>query len=228
MAGWNSLYTEDLWREWGNRPPLQLTLDWIDTLDRSELCRVFDMGCGLGRHTVVLAERGFEVIASDPSERAREATCDRVKERGLKATVNDAEMTSIPYPDEHFVGVLSIGVLEHNTKAGIEKALGEIHRALVPGGKVLASFLPRSRWLPKDDPKYDMIEDNTVRRWGPEQDLHHMVDEDEIRELFATFTIRWIKPQTETLEAHGNRLSSTELYVCAEKKNSQPVGRADG
>jgi SAM-dependent methyltransferase len=226
MAGWDDLYAGDVWREWGRRPPLQITLDWIDALDRRGPCRVLDMGCGVGRHTVLLAERGFAVVASDPSRRAREATCAQLKKRGLQATVIDADMTSIPYPDEHFAGVLSVGVLEHNTKEGIQEALAEIRRVLVPGGKVLASFLPRTRWLPRDDPEHDMVEDNTVRRWGPEQGIHHMVDEEEIRELFAAFSIRWVKRQTETFQAQGADLSSTGLFVSAEKGKSQQPDRA--
>jgi len=181
------------------------------------------MGCGLGRHTVLLADLGFEVIASDPSPRAREATREKLAHQGLKATVIDADMTSIPYPHEHFMGVLSIGVLEHNTKAGIEKALAEVHRVLAPGGRVLASFTPRARWLHKDDPKYDMIEDNTIRRWGPEQVLHHLVDERELGELFGAFAMKWMQPQTEIFTSHVVSLSSTE---CTSARRKGPPSNA--
>ena len=37
------------------------------TLRQSGAKRVYDMGCGLGRHTIMLAENGFSVVASDIS-----------------------------------------------------------------------------------------------------------------------------------------------------------------
>ena len=225
MTGWDDLYADEFWAKWADRPPLQITLDWFDSLRECGAKRVYDMGCGVGRHTVLLTERGFSVVASDISAPAREATRRKLESnrpispdisngpRHLAAEIIDADMTSIPYPDAYFDGVLSIGVMEHNTRAGIENAIAEIFRTLRPGGKVLASFCPRHRWMPKDDPKTDMIEDNTLRSYGPEKAIHHLVDEEELRGLFSRFVIRSISLQTEKFE----RGSSAELFISAEK-----------
>jgi ubiquinone/menaquinone biosynthesis C-methylase UbiE len=161
----------------------------------------------------LLAQRGFEVVASDTSARALLATKQKLQRAGLASQVVDADMTLIPFPDEHFDAVLATSVLEHNVRSGVEKAIAEIFRTLRPEGKVLASFCPRNRWISRDDPELEMIEDNTLKSYGPEEMLHHLVDEKELRELFAEFTILSIDRQEE--EWDGG--SSAELFISAQK-----------
>jgi len=210
---WDNLLADGLWSRWVDRPPLQITLDWIESLAKSKAKRVYDMGCGVGRHTLLLAQRGFEVAASDNSAQALLATKQKLQHAGLVAQIVDADMTLIPFPSEHFDAVLAISVLEHNVRSGVEKAIAEIFRTLRPEGKILAAFCPRDRWISKDDPKVEMIEDNTLKSYGPEEILHHLVDEKELRELFAQFIILSIDPQRE--EWDGG--SSAELFISAQK-----------
>jgi SAM-dependent methyltransferase len=213
MSGWDHLYSDRFWSEWAQRSVLEVTLGWIRALRRGGAVRVYDMGCGLGRHAVCLAAEGFSVVASDVSRRALEATRRACTSRGLRAHVLQADMTAVPCADECFDGVLSIGVLEHSTRRGMEQAISEILRVLRPGGRLLASFAARTRWLPRDEPGMDMLEDNTLRCYGPEQSLHHLVDEGEVRELLDDFAIRSIDAQTE--EYRG--VSGLELFASAEK-----------
>jgi ubiquinone/menaquinone biosynthesis C-methylase UbiE len=212
-VSWDDLLKDEFWANWAGRDPLQITLDWIDSLSEFESKRVYDMGCGVGRHTLLLAQRGFEVVASDNSAQALLATRQKLERAGLSAEVLDADMTAIPFPDEHFDAVLAISVLEHNVRSGVETAIAEILRVLRPKGRVLAAFCPRNRWISKDDPELDIIEDNTLRSYGPEETLHHLVDEEELRELFAQFTILSVALQKE--EWNGG--SSAELFISAQK-----------
>jgi SAM-dependent methyltransferase len=210
---WNDLFTDEFWLNWADRPPLQITLDWIDSLTESRARRVYDMGCGVGRHALLLAQRGFEVVASDNSNLALLATRRKLECAGLAADVVDTDMTVIPFPDKHFDAVLALSVLEHNVRSGVEIAIAEIFRTLRPAGSVLATFCPRSRWISKDDPELDMVEDNTLKSYGPEETLHHLVDEEELRELFAQFRILYVDLQKE--EWDGG--TSVELFVSAQK-----------
>ena len=209
---WDVLYSNEFWVKWSERPPLQITLDWISGIEKAGAKRVYDLGCGLGRHTAILAKKGFDVTASDISPRARAATEKKLEKAGLAATVIDADMMTIPSPDRHFDAVLAIGVLEHNTRAGIEKAIREIRRALSPDGRILATFCPRNRWIPKDDPGHEMVEDNALQSYRPEEAIHHLVDEEELRELFADFEIHSIDLRKEELES----CSSAELFISAQ------------
>jgi len=220
MSGWDALFGESFWVEWAQRPPLDLTLDWIEEVRAAGAVHVFDLGCGVGRHAVCLAERDMSVVASDISPRAVEATRQSLASRGLRGFVVRAGMEPLPFRNTSFDAALSIGVLEHNTRKGIERAIAEIARCLRPGGRALASFVPRNRWIPKDEPGSDLIEDNTLRSYGPEESIHHLVDEAELRELFRGFTIHSIEGVTETFE----RGCCGELLVSAEK----PANGASG
>jgi len=213
MTGWDDLYADASWRKWAERPLLPITEHWISGLRERGARRVFDMGCGLGRHTVALAKMGFEVVASDISLRALRTTRDKLAASGLIAEVIESDMTEIPYPDAYFDAVLSLGVLEHGARARIEEALSEVHRTLRPRGQALASFLPRTRWIPKEDPTYDMVEDNTLRSYGPERSIHHMVDDKELAELFAAFTILSMELRSERFDS----IDSQEWFVAVEK-----------
>jgi SAM-dependent methyltransferase len=217
MAGWDNLYAEAAWLTWGQRPPLTVTLEWIRRLRLSGARRVYDMGCGLGRHSVCLAEEGLSVVATDISPRAVAATRQALSARGLEAYVACAEMTSIPFPDEHVDGVLSIGVLEHGTRSAMEQAVAEVLRVLRPGGLLLASFTPRSRWIAQTECPQGLLEDNTLRCYGPEQTVHHLVDEPEIRELLIDFLIDSIDEQAGTCGG----CTSLELFVSAQRPERQ-------
>ena len=206
---WDDLYVDPFWMEWSRRPPLTVTLDWFDALARNGARSVYDLGCGLGRHTVRLARAGFSVAASDISPRAVAATRSALGAVGLPARVFQAGMTAVPLPDASFDAVLAFGVLEHATRARVEKSVDEITRVLRPGGRLLASFVPRDRWMSGDEP--GMAEDNTRLSYGPEQDLHHFVDEGEIRELLAAFTVHAITRE----EERGQGWVSAEFVVSA-------------
>ena len=187
MSGWDSLFADPFWRRWAERPPLPVTRNWIERIRRAGVKRVYDLGCGMGRHTVLLASLGFDVVASDVSALAVEATRASLERSGLSAEVVEADMCGIPFADAAFDAVLSLDVLEHNTRSGLERAIGEVWRVLRSGGRMLASFALRTRWLGKDEPGRDMIEDNTLRSYGPEEMVHHLVDEDELRGLLREF-----------------------------------------
>jgi len=213
MSGWDDLYKNDHWIKVSNRPALEITVNWISALHECGVKRVYDMGCGLGRHTILLAKQGFSVVASDVSSRALESTEQKLKAAKLQGRVVRADMSSIPFPDEHFDAILAIAVMEHNTRAEIEKTISKIFRSLRPGGLVLASFLPRTRWIRRDDAELDMVEDNTLRSYGPENTIHHMVDEAELRELFRMFLVQSIDRQEEEFDG----CKSAELFILVQK-----------
>jgi SAM-dependent methyltransferase len=103
----------------------------VDALRLPAGGRVLDVPCGHGRHSVVLAERGFRVTGADLSRDALEAA--HASSAGVDWVLGD--MRQLPWRAE-FDGVFcfgnSFGYLEH--EATLEFLLA-VSRVLKPGGR---------------------------------------------------------------------------------------------
>jgi len=100
--------------------------------------RILDVGCGTGIHTRALLALGRRTFALDvrPEGLAQ-------LHRELRVPVVQAEAEYLPVSDASFSGMLMLDVLEHVDDALL---LREAHRALRPGGWVLAT-VPAMPWL---------------------------------------------------------------------------------
>jgi SAM-dependent methyltransferase len=96
--------------------------------------RAYDMGCGFGRLTPVLAEYAATVIGFE-REPSLVATA-----RELLPSLEFVQVTtleSLPAPDASAQFVLTFTVLQHMPDARAEAVIGEIARVVAPGGHVL-------------------------------------------------------------------------------------------
>lgn len=94
--------------------------------------RVLEVGCGWGEFAArVQEELGAEVLAVDLSPRMVELA----RERGVDAQVGDVQ--ALPFADGSFDCAVANYMLYH--APDIDRALGELHRVLRPGGTLVAS-----------------------------------------------------------------------------------------
>jgi SAM-dependent methyltransferase len=108
--------------------------------------RVLNAGAGAGSFSRRLADRGFEVTSADASPAALAVLADSVP-----GDVLQADVTSLPFPDGSFDGVVLGEVLEHvEDDTG---ALAECRRVLAQHGVIALSvpanpdrFGPSDRW----------------------------------------------------------------------------------
>lgn len=94
--------------------------------------RVLDAGCGMGRFAEICADAGAEVYAVDLSTAVEAAA--RNLGRRPEVRVHQADIMNLPFPDESFDFIYSIGVLHHtpDTRA----AFLRLPPLLKPGGCV--------------------------------------------------------------------------------------------
>ncbi|HEY1797725.1 MAG TPA: class I SAM-dependent methyltransferase [Stellaceae bacterium] len=103
---------------------------------------VLDLGCGVGRHALFLAEAGFPVDAIDGSPVGIAEAGRSAAARGLKINLREAPADSLPFGDGTFDYVLSWNVIYHGNQGDVGRRLAEIWRVLKPGGLYQGTMLP--------------------------------------------------------------------------------------
>jgi len=102
--------------------------------------KVLDLGCGQGRHTILLSKEQFEVSALDISPSAVATTKKSLEENSVPGTVSVGTMENLPYPAGYFDMVLAWRVLYLGKIEFVRKAFSEVKRILRPGGILYASI----------------------------------------------------------------------------------------
>src|SRR5215472_4123887 len=103
--------------------------------------RVLDLGCGVGRHALLLAEHGFDVEAIDGSLAGLSVVRETAAARDLPVSLHQGLADALPFPDAGFDYVLSWNVIHHGTLGDLGRRLGEIWRVLRPAGLLQATVL---------------------------------------------------------------------------------------
>lgn len=121
----------------GARREVERMIGWLEL---PQGARVLDLCCGMGRHSLALAEAGYEVTGVDLSEALlREA---RAQAGAEAVTWIRSDMRQLPLEGgfEAVVNLFtSFGYFEEDEEQ--VKVLREIRRMLVPGGKFIVDFL---------------------------------------------------------------------------------------
>lgn len=107
--------------------------------------RVLDLGCGDGVLIYLATQRGAVCSGVEPDEVGRSLAMSMLQARGISPVI----FTDISQvPDASQECVLCAEVIEHVTDAG--HFLEEIHRVLIPGGRVVLSTPVRLTETPLD------------------------------------------------------------------------------
>jgi len=103
--------------------------------------KVLDLCCGMGRHSLSLAEKGYEVTGMDLSD----VLLDEAKQADGSENVNwvQGDMRELPLADEEFGAVVNLFTSFGYFKEDAEhiRVLKEIRRVLRPGGRFIIDFM---------------------------------------------------------------------------------------
>jgi SAM-dependent methyltransferase len=115
---------------------------------------ILDLACGFGRHSVVLAQKGFHVTGYDLSEgflrRAKELA-DTLK---VKIELKQGDMREIPFEDKFDAAInmfTAFGFFENEQED--LKVLKGVRKALKPGGQFLLDVINREYAARVDVPR---------------------------------------------------------------------------
>lgn len=123
--------------------------------------RALDLGCGGGRHSQFLVERGFRVSAIDVNPEMLRTTKARIDALGKEIDIREGSIIDTTFDDTEFDLVVVTGVL-HQARSADEYrvALTELSRVLKPGGFVFLNIFTNAAW----DPTYEVTDPPYVVR----------------------------------------------------------------
>jgi ubiquinone/menaquinone biosynthesis C-methylase UbiE len=148
VTQWRDVYEQEGLEGAIYRKRLDVVLRWIDELAIPTGQKVLEIGCGAGRCTVALAQRGYLIHAMDSVEGMLNFTQEHAIEAGVSSSVTTSlgDAHNLPFPDRSFGLVLAIGVIPYLQFP--QKGLSEMARVLRPGGFVLVTA--GNRWRLND------------------------------------------------------------------------------
>jgi len=152
-------------------------------------CRsVVDLGCGSGRHTVFLTQRGFDVIGLDNSPKALSLSREWLTQEGLPARLVLADIRRpLPLRAGWCDALVTTQVIHHARLATVQGTAHEMARLLRPGGVLFVSVPSRT------DPgeTFTEVEPGTfVPTGGDEAGLpHHIFTAEGLAALFPGYTV---------------------------------------
>lgn len=97
--------------------------------------KILDLGCGSGRGSKPLFDRGFFVIGIDFSD----TMLQLARNRAPAVSFQKMDMRKLKFADESFDGIWSSFSLIHIPKKDVKKVLKECKRVLKPGGIMFIS-----------------------------------------------------------------------------------------
>ncbi|AKG54060.1 hypothetical protein DGWBC_1422 [Dehalogenimonas sp. WBC-2] len=158
--------------------------------------KLLNAGCGHGADFLPF-ENTFDLYGIDISSEMLKFGEKFARKHTFKAELKQADMRSIPYPDECFDNAIVVASLHHvKTRSGQLKALAEIRRVLKPGGEAFVTVWNATQ------PRFFFTRRDTQIPWRQGADTilryYHLFTYGEIQRLAksAGFDIIYCRPES--------------------------------
>lgn len=140
LKGWVLLDSIDYYNKYANLYfESTVELDMGEVLDKfigllPEGAEIMDLGCGSGRDSLYLIDRGFDVTAVDGSKELCELASIHIGQDVLQMQFSELDF------DEVFDGIWACASLLHTAPDEFEEIFGKVIKCLKPGGVLYMSF----------------------------------------------------------------------------------------
>jgi len=178
-----------------------------------------DLGCGLGRHSILFGKNGFNVSCFDISKEAIKKTKEWAEKEKLQFKYKVGDMLKLPYDNNSFDAILCRNVISHTDTEGMKKVAEELKRVLKENGECYITLGSKDTWGFKQE-DWPLVDENTRLRMeeGPEYKIPHFyADYNLIKELFKEFEIIHINHIEDFYENKGKTFSSYHYHILIKK-----------
>jgi SAM-dependent methyltransferase len=212
--GWDwSLVSDDFWDKVSDEF-LPVAYRWKNLGKRT----VLDIGCGRGRHSLFLAELGFDVTATDISPEGIEQLRREAKKRKLESKIKTVvcDMLELPFENKTFDGVLGFHSIFHTDYAGLKTVIAKITDILKKSGQLYITFNSKSNPSFQASDNTVIDEYTVIRHFGLEEGIPHtFLDYNDVIDLLKDYRILKIQQ----IQDYFDERTSIHFFVEAEKKN---------
>lgn len=225
---WNSYWRDQANHGWWEQPAPRV-VEFIESQSRESRPAMLDMGCGLGRHAIAFAKRGFRVTATDTSQQAIDHLQSWAERLDLSIATHVCSMLEQPFHQSSFDIVLAYNVIYHGGKGQFAEAIERVRSLLKPSGLFYFTCPTRS------DGKYGHGECIAPHTYASTKsmtpgDIHYFTDRAELHEVLARFAVRSIQADEGYWSNRGEQQFFSNWHVLAEKieDDSNKLAAGDG
>ena len=179
------------------------------------LSKVLDLGCGIGRNALYLANNNFDVYAFDLSESGLRQLKEEAKRMNLGVNVKQGDMLSLPYEDDCFDCILAFHSIYHTDYEGLKTVVSEIKRVLGKGGEIFLTLNSKESdaWKSPSHKKidqYTIVKDETTEENVP----HTYLSYGEVLDLLKDFSLSKIQ---QIFDYWGDKKHAHFFISCSEE-----------
>jgi SAM-dependent methyltransferase len=149
---WSNFFAEAWPRIQADGYPAEQTAAQCDLIQRTlalrEGAQVLDIPCGIGRHSVELARRGFRTTGIDFNPEFVEVARANAAAAGVEATFVVGDMREFTSPSTFDAAFCYFGSFGYFTEHDDSRFAGAVLGALRPGGRFLVEGHIMETWLP--------------------------------------------------------------------------------
>lgn len=130
-----------------SRPLAQVLaeVDWIDA-QAPRRGRLLDLGCGVGRHALLFAQRGWRVTGLDVAAPSLDYARQEAADAGLEAAFLCQDFTAGPLPPGQDLILIAYGTVGTLSPARARSLVARCRKALAPGGLMVFDVF-RKPWF---------------------------------------------------------------------------------
>ncbi|MBR6034172.1 MAG: class I SAM-dependent methyltransferase [Clostridia bacterium] len=216
--GWNWEIVKDEREEFWKKPSMEsyyLLNRWKSQDKKSFL----DLGCGLGRHSVLFGKNGFDVSCFDISQDAINRTKQWAESENLYFDYKVGDMLELPYNNEQFDCILCRNVISHTDTEGMKQIVKQLDKVMKHGGECYLTLGSKDTWGFKHE-DWPLVDENTRLRMeeGPEYKVPHFyADYNLVKELFSNFNIINVHQEIEYFAKENKVTESYHYHVLIQK-----------